>query len=189
MTTPQGEDATHEVKVKTDTRASKVTPLSGFWFMVEPTTQSMAELLYDNLDDDELDELESVRMDRKGFVEEFIKSDRTACFFAGSTLVFACAANWIILDGKCRRLWDTMSTRFVRENGLTASFVKHTQEMIDAFMLGEPTDDVIGICKSDFKRSRKWIERIAHFEKEGEITILKHRHTVYSYHWGKDRGF
>lgn len=160
---------------------AKVTNLSGGWYMVEPMSRSVAELLYSRLDEDEMAELKAVMCDRKEFVDSAVASDRSAAFFAGATLVFGIAANWMpSMDGMGKeRLWDTMSTRDVRDCGLARSFVKHTPEMRDAFMAGEPTDSVIGIVKSDFGRSRKWIERCAGFTERCDVNICGTRHTVY----------
>lgn len=162
---------------------TKVTRLSGGWFMAEPMTVSMATVLYDGLDDDELAELDAVECGREQFIADCVAADRSAAFFAGPVLVFGVAANWVPdPDGMgTMRLWDTMSTKAVRENGLVRSFVKHTEEMRDAFMLGEPTDEVAGIVKSDFARSRKWIERCAKFRDSGKVDFNGVSHTVYRY--------
>lgn len=165
-----------------DDAVHTVTRLSGGWYMVEPMTRAMAELLHSRLDAEEMDELASVGCGRDEFVEDCLSSDRSAAFFACGTLVFGIAANWIddfCGSGRRERLWDTMSTRDVRECGLVNAFVRHTKEMRDAFMIGEPTDSVIGIVKSDFARSRKWIERCCGFRERGDIDICGTRHTVY----------
>lgn len=166
-----------------DAPRQRVTRLSGGWYMVEPMTRSMAELLYAGLDAEELDELKAVDVGRMEFVDDCLTADRSAAFFAGATLVFGIAANWVPCPGAMGgvRLWDTMSTRAVREQGLVRSFVVHTPEMRDAFMLGEPTDEVVGVVKSDFARSRKWIERCAKFKERGETEFNGVKHTIYTY--------
>lgn len=164
---------------------TKVMPLSGGWFMVTPVSRAMAGLMYDNLDADELDELDAVKVDKDTFVNESQMYDRTAAFFAGSTLVFTICAAWVNVpwSDKPIRIWDTMSSSKVRSDGLVNGFVRHSREMRDAFMIGEPTDDVVGIVKSDFARSRKWIERCAEFKEHGMIKLYGVDHAVYGYKW------
>lgn len=159
----------------------KVTRLSDGWFMVEPASDVMASLLYNLLDEEELDELETVGVGRDVFIRQMLESDHSAMFFAGADLVFGVAATWIEIDGKRSRVWDTMSTRYVREKGYSRSFVKHTAEMLEAFALGEPCDEYFGVVKSSFTRSRKWIERCAKFEEYGHLGINNVWHTIYRY--------
>lgn len=166
-------------EVKGNVFGQKVTRLSDGWFMVEPASDVMASLLYSLLDAEEMDELETVGMDREAFVRSMTESGHSAMFFAGADLVFGVAASWVHIDGRRVRIWDTMSTRYVREKGYARSFVKHTPEMLDAFSLGEPCDEYFGIVKSDFARSRKWIERCAKFEEYGHIGINNVWHTIY----------
>lgn len=145
--------------------SNPVTPLSDGHFMVHSVKEMTCSVMWAKMSAPQRHEFEILYGEEgafDGFKNEILESPHREAFYCGCDLTCLMWAGWSKVggeSGKLRTLGCVCSEWALRH---PLNFCKHSKEVRDAFMRGEPDDvrEIYVFIDDTFKSSKNWAARI-----------------------------
>lgn len=164
--------------------------LSCGFYMVNHVTDSMISLMWNEMSEPQKEEFEIQYGKDKAFYgmkEEINGSEHAVAFFDGIKLACIMWADWREHGGIGRvRTLGCVCSRYAQRH--TLSFVKHSKECRDAFMLTEPSEvsELYVFITESFSCSRNWAVRVCGMKEFCRATANGESFICYRHRIGED---